>query len=203
MVKNDTKKSFECYLENCKKRKHSSSCYNVSKCYFKGEGVDVDETRAEAFMKESCDIGNPMACHGLAHWWVLSAKKAMDISERDEIDTLAKANVPKVKEASKLLKRSCDDEFLPESCMFLAQVYHRHSEKVTNGLIPTDVPQALSYYEKACALRNPTACHTTAVMYRNGGPGVPKDEEKFKQYKEITMQLMKEFKRQISISSPR
>ena len=74
VVKNQPDKSFNGYLNTCHKHNHSSSCYNVAKMYFKGEGIEQNDSKAENYLDKACKLGNPMACHGLAHWWILSTK---------------------------------------------------------------------------------------------------------------------------------
>ena len=52
-----------------------------------------------------------------------------------------------------------------------------------------DPLKSQEYLLKACKANHAPSCFNLAVMYKNGDIGIPPNEEKFLQYKEITQKL--------------
>ena len=156
------------YRKNCEKNCYAASCFNLARLHLAGKGVEQDDEAAARLLHKSCEGGHIAGCSHLAHM------------------CFAGAGVPRdPQRGARLLEKSCTLGGMG-SCAKLGSLLLVHHEKY--GL-SRDTDKALKLFARACDNGWAPACHTLAVMYKQGD-GVPQSDEKYQQYRALTQKLV-------------
>ncbi|CAH0516489.1 unnamed protein product [Peronospora belbahrii] len=159
------------YELNCIKKEYPASCFNLGRLKLAGKGVEQNDFEAFKLFDKSCGKGHAAGCHhvGLMQTQGVGCEK-----------DLAKALIA--------FKKACEHDDA-NSCNRVANMYL--SSRV-NSPIKRNTLQAKTYLEKACDANFAPACHNLAVMYKKGDEGIPKDEDKYHEYRAKTEKLIEQ-----------
>lgn len=197
LVAKDVKKAANIYERNCFQNGHSNSCFNLARLYFSKhkdresifhaseqralKELPSNRDRAMFLYKKACyaksanETNNKQSCTAFA-----TIKLFEDNISSAEID-----------ESLNLLEASCKDNE-SEACFKAGGVYLRPGKRLERAKAPKslkDSAKAFQLLNKGCELLHANSCQVLAVMYKNGD-GVEKSEEKFKHYKELTIDIV-------------
>mmetsp|Transcript_30397 Transcript_30397/g.39232 ORF Transcript_30397/g.39232 Transcript_30397/m.39232 type:complete len:221 (-) Transcript_30397:103-765(-) len=170
VVKNDLKKAAKIYAENCSRHNFPPSCFNLGRIILSGRIENMQDTaQAKTSFETACEGKHTQACYHLA----LMLLHGIGDTKKD---------IPK---AHQLLDDACKESD-PQSCYLLA------NQLLKTTVENRDPARAKSLLEVSCDRGHAPSCFNLAVMYKNGDTGVPSNQEKFKEYKNITEVLVKQ-----------
>lgn len=182
VVGKDNATSSAMYADNCLKRGHYGSCYNLAiqllsdkdkklEVPAKFTGQDSQEV-ARGLLEDACEVGkHPVACLSYASMLLAGAGGKRDIPN-----------------AIQLLSNSCNAGNDARACVKLGTVYLRGNP--TYPGVEKDAKRAFEIMRRACDdLGHPNGCQVLAVMYKFGDGGVAVDLEKSKHYQQLTKEL--------------
>ena len=191
-VQNDPARAAEVWAENCERRNYGNSCSFLAKLYrtgaIAGAGATAAERDARALplYRRGCKLGTGAACTQAAQLLMQQPQARAD-------PDAARA------EALAMYRQACDGNDSP-GCFFAGAHYLRTMQKLekqqedgSSAEAAHAARWALRFLKKGCALGHPTACHSVAVMYKQGAPGVPKDAAAFETFAETTKQLVRHY----------
>ena len=119
------------------------------------DGLD----RKQEEFRLQCESGDVRGCHSLAEWYQL-------MKHDDDA-------------AMQLFRRGCDPLPGDRHRRYAPSCFSVASYLVTGN---RDNPQAVSFFEKACAAGSVEACANLGIIYRRGLQGVPPDGAKAVSY---------------------
>uniref|UniRef100_A0A7S2RMJ2 Uncharacterized protein n=1 Tax=Mucochytrium quahogii TaxID=96639 RepID=A0A7S2RMJ2_9STRA len=169
----DSAKARELFEENCEKRQHANSCFNLALMYGRGD-VTKDKELASS---KSFNYAN-MACTG---------KNAQACAHVGQLKLFGHGCEKNVDEAIENFDFACDSND-SVACYRLGRLYLDGHKK--HG-VPRDPKKCLDHMTKSCHLGNPNGCQVVAVMYKKGD-GIPQDDKKFEFYKTRTKDIVKQ-----------
>jgi TPR repeat protein len=185
IAKNENKAS-EIYAENCLKRQHPSSCFNLAMLLLSkripmpaalaDNGKESSDQAARRFLKRGCDLKDGL------HSQACSAYATLCLS-----GTGGERDVPSGVSA---LQKLCDAPFNDaRACVRLGSVFLR-GESAYPG-VKQDKAEAFKFMKRGCEeLGHPNGCQVLAVMYSKGD-GVEKNQTLAEKYQEMTKDLLK------------
>jgi len=210
----------EYYSENCYKRHHGGSCFNLGFLYLnktlpvmenqeKANSVEVEQKIAEkcsAIFKEGCKAGSSKACNNAGLFDL--QKKTESEEEKKRVQD----------EALDLLKRACNgavnqydagmsdttrtsaastaDPFSP-ACYRLSILYLTGSSGVEK-----DAPSALNYSSRACAMGDYKACHNCAIMLEKPEEGIERNFEQGLRFRQKAKDIIDRKRKEMKGKSP-
>jgi TPR repeat protein len=169
VVNSNFEKAAEIYSKNCSKKEHPASCFNLSRLYLAGKGVENDDLKAAALSAKACQYGQNQACYHSAILKLHGVGGAKDVPG-----------------ACKILSTACS-EGISEACYKLASIYLKGKDPVKRN--PATAEPLL---QQACDRGWAPACQCLAVMYKNGDGPIQPDPALFKKYSEFTKQLVEQ-----------
>ncbi|KAG7400983.1 Cytochrome c oxidase assembly factor 7 [Phytophthora boehmeriae] len=124
--------------------------------------------------------GDASACHSWGEWLAVVDKNYKDAG-------LSKLIIPSnVAKALAAFKDACEHDDA-NSCNRVANMF---LSPAADSPIKRNVLEAKTYLEKACDANFAPACHNLAVMYKKGDASIPKDEDKYQEYRAKTETLI-------------
>lgn len=188
LIAEDYGKAMALYYDNCSKREHSNSCFNLSQMLLskrtRPEDVEktfpnINATRdelARAYAKQSCELNR----HGQACATYATMLSTGLGGEKDP------------NKALELLDALCNGDNDARACVQAGAAYLKPAAG-GGGVPPRDPRRAFTYMKRACDdLGHPNGCQVLAVMYGRGEEGaVTPDPAKSEEYKEKTRTLLR------------
>lgn len=166
-------------------RGYSTSCRELGRAHFLGDGVEQDDRMAAALLTKACEMGDPGGCGELAVLYAVgrglrqSDGQSAALSRRAceqgfalgcsnlgalVADGAADANLRPEEEAagpgSRIMRwfRTACDAGAPEGCLNLGTEHEsgRHAER--------DLALAARHYRRACDMGQPVACYRLSLL---------------------------------------
>ncbi|RLN48552.1 hypothetical protein BBJ29_003577 [Phytophthora kernoviae] len=180
VVDKNHKDAAKMYELNCNKNDYPASCFNLGRLRLAGKGVDQNDPEAFKLFEKACAEGHAAGCHhvGFMRTQGIGCEK----------------NFGKGLAA---FKDACEHDDA-NSCNRVANMY---LSPAVNSPIKRNVLEAKTYLEKACDANFAPACHNLAVMYKKGDVSIPKDEQKYQEYRAKTEELIEQAGGMSSIKS--
>ena len=160
-IERNEQKAFECYNHSFNLGKNANAAISIMRCYYFGNGVPRDLSKAEEWAKIAIVNGNRTAAHNLRNIEIELYGESQGYS--NYINYILSEGI------------NYNDE--------AAIVAYQHCRNVLN-----DYPAALNYLEKSFNNRNPDACFLYGNLFYNGEMGVQKDIDRAYQIWEIGVQ---------------
>eukprot|EP01036_Dinobryon_divergens_P022221 gene22221-30462_t len=178
VVKENYENAAKIYSNNCLNRNYGPSCFNLGRLFVAGKGVPQSDEKAEEMFGKSCESKHLQGCYHQALFLYLGAKESKEANRP--------ADQKKKVEALKLLDWACKEGEVG-SCHFAGSHYLDFDNVEREPL------KAVDYMMKACSANHAPACYNLAVMYKKGDIGIPPDEKRFEEYKDITNNLIEHY----------
>ena len=193
----------EVYGQNCARHGYANSCAFLADMYMKGEvgKGDAPEQQRHAhalgLFRRGCLAGSGAACVQAAQLLMRQPRARADLDA-------ARAT------ALGYYKRACDGNDA-HGCFGAGAHYLRVVQNQQNGggnsgggnsggggddgrVAAANAGRwALRFFKKGCTLGHPTACHSAAVMFNKGAPGVPADPAQFEKYANLTRTIVQQY----------
>lgn len=184
-------------LEKVAESDHMGAIYNLGKIYKRGFNIPQNHREAVKWFQRNAERGHVESMFELADSYEKgfgverSPSKALEwyrvASEHNHVESIARAGVLNI------LHREVSDNFnLNEGLEFLikaAEEGHLESQLRLGDIyyagnygIPKDYLIAVKYYEMAANQNDQSAYKKLSFVYREGGYGVARDDEKYKEY---------------------
>uniref|UniRef100_A0A183CP67 Proteasome endopeptidase complex n=1 Tax=Globodera pallida TaxID=36090 RepID=A0A183CP67_GLOPA len=187
-VQTDFKAAFDVFRSNCEQRQFPRSCFKYGQYLAAGKECEPSFKQAISPLRMSCDGGLYKGCRVLAL-----------ILWNGESDRL-----PDSEQAEQLMQRAAElgdhEASWILSTWYMGSLAKLKREKTVRsdhkmGALSRDMEKALSYGLKACDEGNIyQSCLNVSRMYRLGD-GIPKDENKAKQYNARAKELHRMLKK--------
>jgi len=191
LIGKNMRKAFQVYDENCYRKNHGNSCFNLAALYMSSPEIREDTTiqsldekiNAQPDHTQRAKLLTQQACENGKSFQACSAYVKLLFQDRDETKGVEDENV---KRGLAIYENMCFEEKDPNSCSRLGLLYI-NGEKFN---IPRQPEKALRAAKRGCLDGyDPKSCHILSVMHKQGD-GVPKDSKKAEAYKKMTMDIL-------------